>query len=325
MAKTTTQKPLPLYRVFELPWSLAADQDHKFRRLLAQVSGAVVALAILFTFLPAPEPDPEAVKEIPKRFAKLVLERKAPPPPPPVVQEEPEPEPLPEPEPEKVVEQQPEPEPVPEPKVDPVKTAQERAKVAGLLPFADQLADLRDNKALDKINDNRQLSSRVDGEAPRTERSLITSKAGQASGGINTAALSRNTGGTSLAGRSTTQVASPVADFGSAGGTARRTGASSNKASRSREEIEMVFDRNKGSIYALYNRALRKNPALQGKLVLRLTIAPDGSVTFCEVVSSELGDADLERKLVARVRLFRFDAKDVEAVTTTKPIDFFPA
>jgi hypothetical protein len=29
--------------------------------------------------------------------------------------------------------------------------------------------------------------------------------------------------------------------------------------------------------------------------------------------------------LIARVKLFRFDERDVEAVTTTKPIDFFPA
>ena len=92
-----------------------------------------------------------------------------------------------------------------------------------------------------------------------------------------------------------------------------------------REEIERVFDRNKGAIYALYNRALRQNPALEGKLVLRLTITPDGKVTSCEVVSSELGDPDLEQKLVQRVLLFQFDAKDVETITTTKPIDFFPA
>jgi hypothetical protein len=38
-----------------------------------------------------------------------------------------------------------------------------------------------------------------------------------------------------------------------------------------------------------------------------------------------LGDDELERKLVARVKLFRFEARDVEAITTTKPIDFFPA
>jgi TonB family protein len=119
-------------------------------------------------------------------------------------------------------------------------------------------------------------------------------------------------------------VESPVAGIGPAGGAARRTG-SSGKASRSREEIELVFDRNKGAIFALYNRALRSDPTLEGKLVLRLTIAPSGEVTFCEVVSSELGDPDLEQKLVSRVKLFRFEAKDVEPITTTKPIDFFPA
>jgi TonB family protein len=87
----------------------------------------------------------------------------------------------------------------------------------------------------------------------------------------------------------------------------------------------MVFDQNKSAIFALYNRALRANPALQGKLVLRLTIEGSGEVSACEVVSSELADGELERKLVARVKMFRFLAKDVPAVTTTKPIDFFPA
>ena len=43
------------------------------------------------------------------------------------------------------------------------------------------------------------------------------------------------------------------------------------------------------------------------------------------IVSSELGDDELERKLVQRIKLFRFEAKDVEPITTTKPIDFFPA
>jgi TonB family protein len=87
-----------------------------------------------------------------------------------------------------------------------------------------------------------------------------------------------------------------------------------------------VFDANKGRIFTLYNRALRENPALQGKVVLRLTISPDGRVTFCEIVSSELNDAELERGLVQRVLQFQFEARDdVEAITTTKPIDFFPA
>ena len=105
---------------------------------------------------------------------------------------------------------------------------------------------------------------------------------------------------------------------------ARRTG-SSAKAARTREEIELVFDRNKSAIYAIYSRALRDNPALQGKVVLEVTIAPSGEVTDCRVISSELGDPDLERKLVARVKMFRFEDKDVATMTTTKPIEFFPA
>ena len=153
---------------------------------------------------------------------------------------------------------------------------------------------------------------------------MITSKVGTASRGINTANMSRNTGGSGLAGRNTTAIESPVASVGQSGGGARRTG-TSGKASRSREEIELVFDKNKGAIFALYNRALRMDPTLEGKLVLRLTIAPSGEVTFCEIVSSELGDLELERKLVQRIKLFRFEARDVEAITTTKPIDFFPA
>ena len=154
---------------------------------------------------------------------------------------------------------------------------------------------------------------------------MITSSAGAASGGINTANMSRNTGGSGIAGRNTTQVASPVAGIGqNAGGGARREGTGGG-AARSRQEIELVFDQNKGAIFALYNRALRRDPSLQGKVVLRLTIAPDGSVTACEIVSSELGDPELEQKLVQRVKLFRFESRSVEPITTTKPIDFFPA
>jgi protein TonB len=43
------------------------------------------------------------------------------------------------------------------------------------------------------------------------------------------------------------------------------------------------------------------------------------------VVSSELGDPEMERKFIQRVKMFRFKDKDVAIVTTTKPIDFFPA
>ena len=294
---------LPFYREYELPWSSNSSQDRKFQRLLGIVFLVVAVLGLIWPFIPTPEPDPNEIIEIPPRIAQLLLEeRPLPPPPAPVVEEEPEPEPDdPEPEPEQVVEE-PEPEPEPEPQPDLEEIAREQAQAA-FMPFAEDLADLVDQDLLDKVENDRQLSASV-GEAVRNERSMITSKVGTASRGINTASMSRNTGGTGIAGRSTTKVASPVAGIGPAGG-ARRTG-SSGKASRSREEIELVFDKNKGAIFALYNRALRVDHSLEGKIVLRLTIAPNGAVTLCEIVSSELGDVDLERKLVQRIKLFRF-------------------
>jgi TonB family protein len=318
---------LPFYREYELPWSADSSQERKFQRLLGRIFLGVLVLGLVWPFIPTPEPDPTEIIEIPPRIAQLLLEEKPiPPPPPPPKEEEPLPD-EPEPEPEQVVENEPEPEPEPEvipepePEPDRAEIAREQAQAA-LMPFAEDLSELVDKDLL-AVADDRPLSASV-GEAERNERSMITSKVGTASGGINTAALSRNTGGTGIAGRSTTQVESPVAGIGQSAGGARRTG-TSGKASRSREEIELVFDKNKGAIFSLYNRALRADPSLEGKLVLRLTIAPTGEVTFCEVVSSELGDPDLEQKLVQRIKLFRFEARDVEPITTTKPIDFFPA
>jgi periplasmic protein TonB len=313
---------LPFYREYDLPWTADSGQERKYQRLLGTIFLITLLLGLVWPFIPTPAPDPYEIEEIPPRIAQLLLEEKPLPPPPPPPKEEPEPEPEQE-LPEKVVENepQPEPEPVPEPEPDRTEIAREQAQAA-FMPFAEDLADLVDQDLLAKVEDDRPLSAAV-GEASRNERSMITSKVGAASAGINTASMSRNTGGTGIAGRSTTHVDSPVAGIGPAGG-ARRSG-TSGKASRSREEIELVFDKNKGAIFALYNRALRNDPSLEGKLVLRLTIAPSGEVTFCEIVSSELGDPDLEAKLVQRVKLFRFEARDVEPITTTKPIDFFPA
>ena len=321
---------IPFYREFTLPWSSHEGQERKYRRLLGIIMAITLFLSVVWPWIPTPEKNPDEMVEIPQRIAKLLLEQQQPPPPPKPVEPEPEPEPDPiaEPEPEQVAEEppppepEPEPEPIPEPEIDLQAVAREQAQAA-LLPFTEDLAKLADSDVLETVADTRPLTASV-GEAARNERSMITSKVGTASGGINTANMSRNTGGSGLAARNTTTIASPVDSVGEAGGGARRTG-TSGKASRSREEIELVFDKNKGAIFALYNRALRMDPTLEGKLVLRLTIAPNGQVTACEVVSSELGDAELEARLVQRILLFRFDARDVEPITTTKPIDFFPA
>ncbi len=253
---------------------------------------------------------------LPEEVVRLVLEPPPPPPPKPEVKKPEPPKP----------EAKPEPKPVPPPKpVDRQAEARKKAEKSGLLAMKDELEDLRE--ALEPTDmSSAPMIGRVEGPS-RAERSLVTARTGVGSGGINTGKLSSGfgSGPGNLKGHAAGTAVPSFADkIGADQAQASRSGAG-GKASRSREEIEIVFDRNKSAIYSLYSRALREQPELQGKVVVQLTIAPSGEITDCRIVSTELNDAELERKLVARIRMFRFEAKDVEAMTTTKPIEFFPA
>jgi TonB family protein len=111
----------------------------------------------------------------------------------------------------------------------------------------------------------------------------------------------------------------------SIGGDERPKARAGVGASRTDEEIQIVFDRYKASFYRLYNRELRNNPTLQGQMVLRLTIEPDGSVSMCVLQSSDMNAPELAAQVVSRVRTMNFGAKDVQALTIVYPIDFLPA
>jgi protein TonB len=302
----------PYFRNYELAWEGDPESSERFRKILRIGLILLVLFGLLFPLLPHPKKS-AAEEAIPPRLARVMIESQQKPPPPPQAVELPKPKI----EPEKKVAVQP-------PPVDREKQARDRAQKQ-LNQVKDELADLREQLDLKPLEQTRNLTGAV-GADSHAERSLITSKVGVGSGGITSANSSRGfgMGAGSLTGHDTGAVASSIARSGLDVRGPTRTG-SSGKAARSREEIELIFDRNKGAIYSLYSRALREQPELQGKMVLEFTISPSGEVTMCRVVSSELNDPDLEKKIVARVRLFRFEAKDVETITTTKPIDFFPA
>lgn len=292
----------PYYRQYNLPWSPREADEQRFRKVLRNVIIVFVLVSVVLLLLPVPERSRQQ-QELPERFAKLLIEHPKPPPPPPP------PKPI----------EQPKPQVA---KIDQAKPPEPSKKAQQAISrLKDELADLRDTFKPEDLARTRE----VDIKNASSERSLITSKVGAASGGINTSNLSRGYGGGAgpLGSHAIGAIGSPTGIDAGRGG-AQRSG-SGNKAARTREEIEMVFDRNKSAIYAIYNRALRDTPDLQGKVVLQLTIAPWGEVTDCRIVSSELKDPELERKLIARVKLFKFEEKDVEALTATKTIDFFPA
>ncbi|MCU7905150.1 MAG: TonB family protein [Candidatus Thiodiazotropha sp. (ex Epidulcina cf. delphinae)] len=295
--------------------------------IVALLLGALVPLIEL------PEKERFKKQSLPPRLARLILEQKKTPPPKPkpkkIVKKK-LPEPKPEPKKKPPVEKK-KPEPVKPPAKQVAKkqpspeTARKKAAGSGLLAFADQLADLREEPVGSSVRGARKLSTSGNKTAS-SRRSIISSGVTKGSGGINTAALSRDTGGAGLSGRSTTQVqSSSITDDAQASAAKRKNKGKNHKGNRTREEIQLVFDQNKGAVYALYNRALRKDPTLRGKVMLELTISPKGKVTNCRILSSELNDGQLERKLISRIKLFKFQSKDVETAIVSYPIDFLPS
>lgn len=336
-----------------LPWTVSEDDEKRFRRIARRVLIICLLLLLIMPWLPTPKED-RTQAPLPPQFAKLLIDSKPVPPPvakapeklageekvadakPETTKPEPKKAPVPE-------ARKPEPNKAPGEKLD---DARRKASGVGLLAMKDQLAEIRGAPvAVQMRQDIKQGPGVGTGTGPGVgagneagipSRALITSNATGGSGGINTAGYSRNTGGGGLAGRATTLVEGVAgggggggAGGGGGGGGAGKGGTlqrgASGKASRSIEEIKLVFERNKGAIYAIYNRALREEPSLEGKVVLELKIAPSGQVLDVRIVSSELKAADLERKLLARIKAFDFGAKDVDQITVTWPVDFLPS
>ena len=291
--------------------------DDRFNRLAAGFVGVTLLLSVLIPLIPLPEPDRAEIEKLPPRLAEIILEKRRAPPPPPV----PEPEPEPEVE-EPVTQEEPEPQEIVEaPREQTVKEARENASFAGVLAFRDQLAGLRDVVDTSSLAETGAIQQ-GSGEAAQLDRSLLTADSGERTASVNAAALSRDVGGVALAGRETTRVEAPEVEAAQTG--ARRLQQVNLDAARSIEDIRRVFDANKGAIYAIYNRALRRDPSLYGKVVLELVIEPDGRVSACDIVSSELPDEDMMAKIIRRVQLFNFGEKNVGVTKINYPVHFLP-
>ena len=296
-----------------LPW-VESENDRRFKRIVTVSILVFGMLGVVIGLLPVPEPEQKSLQDVAPRLAKLILEKKQPPPPPPKPKVEKKKAEKPKPK-KKVAKK-------PKPKAK-TEAARKKAERTGLVALSDELADLRESFDMATLADN-NLQKATDRTPLVTQSRVISAKtAARSSGGINTRALSRATGGAELAGRKTTTVKSSLPQ-GRSGAQASR-GGSRRGPVRDQNEIELVFQKHKGAINRIYQRALRKDPTLQGKLVLELTIAPNGTVTRVRILSSELNDPGLEKRILAKVKRFRFKARKVETVTVRYPIDFLPS
>jgi hypothetical protein len=308
-------------RPLVMPWTWGGEDDRRFQKSLLSTLAVCLLLALTISLITLPilRP-PEEVQ--PEQVLHITMAQLPRPPPPPRV-------PPPKPQVQKPVEK-----PTPQlaqqpPTEEPVKPAVETPeppKPAGLMVFKQQLAALAQaqvNPALGAAASINNANSSVG----RPERAMLTSSAPGSSGGINLAAVSRGLGpggGTernAIHGGVLTQASSGIGT----GAAASRPVSGGPGPGRTDEEIQIVFDRHKSQLYRLYNLELRRDPTLQGKMILRLTIEPDGSVSMCMLHGSNMNAPDLATQVVERVKGFNFGAKVVPPVTIIYPIDFLPA
>jgi hypothetical protein len=230
----------------------------------------------------------------------------------------------------------------------PEASPREKAGNAGILAFRDKFASLSKDRVTPRLGAEARYSA-ADEVGRASARSGLTTASPGSSGGINIASLNRSVGGGgggvgggrgggsggaggggvgggAGGGGGGLPVTRATSAITAVGGDDRPKARGGLGPSRTDEEIQIVFDRYKASFYRLYNRELRNNPTLQGKMVLKLTIEPDGSVSMCVLQSSDMDAPGLATQVVDRVKTINFGAKEgVQALTIVYPIDFLPA
>jgi hypothetical protein len=310
-------------RSLMMPWARGGEDDRRFRKTLASALLVSLLFALILPWIDLPLPPPVAeIVDLPERAVRMIIKE------PPLPARPVEPVTPPE---QRLTERKPIEKPLPqESKVEEIETPAQQPEQPvqkGILAFRERLAGLKETQVVARLGADARINDAEVDSAARTERSMLTSNAPGSSGGINLAALSRNSGqgggsGDAIKGVAVTKATSSIKP---AGGTAARPLSGGPGLARTDEEIQIVFDRYKASLYRLYNRELRKDPSLRGQMVLRLTIEPDGRVSMCALQASDMNAPELSTQVVDRVRTINFGAKDVAAITILYPIDFLPA
>ena len=307
------------YHDLALEWQPEKRSEKAFKMLAVVVLVVLLAIALVLSSIEVPKQEREE-RVIPERIAQFVMEKEKPKPKPKPKVEQPKPKPKPKP---KVKKLPPKKTEVKKPLTKSQEKAREKAADSGLLALTSDLADLMDTSEVSAmVGGKLNKSSTASQQAATVNKQLLTADAGKGSGGVDSGQYTQRISSTKLSQREITQVKQSL--------TASK--ASSNDKSKSRggnvrgeEDVTIVFDQNKSKLYSIYNRARRTNPSLKGKIVLEITILPSGKVSNVKIVSSELNDKKLESRLVSRIKLFNFGARDVKAVTVTYPIEFLPS
>ncbi len=307
----------------QLPWSSSRQENNRFNIIAIIILVITLVFGFLIQSQDRPDLSQKEKEKIPASLAKIMeRKKKEKPKPKPVVKEKKAEEKKPEEKKPKKKKKEP-----PKPKTEEQKKAREKAKKE----LAKNQAALDALKSLQMDVKPQANLTKAGSKAKTVDRKVITGGPATAtSGGIQTAAIPSSTSvGKGLQGRSVLQVSDGTlggTQVDTSGGVDAATSSASQGVAgqRSEEQIRRVLDGAKGALYSIYNRELRKDPTLQGKVTFEITIDPDGSVSNCKIVSSELANPKLERRLVSKMKQLNFGAADVAVTKTRWAVDFLP-
>ena len=318
------------YKKLALDWQPSATNSRGFNRILAFVLLCTVLFAIPLTIIKVPPENKRQRAAIPERVADFIAHKDKPKPQLPKPKQKPLPPPKP------VEEQKPvekneiaqevtkqrdaERKPLTESEV----RARKVAEKSGLLALSSELNDLIDTKDV-----SANLSKKLSADANGADGAKLI--AGHSTDSISGAAA--QSGGKVDAQNYKTAIAKTELDTRNVGQeftahkeqAAAKTVAAKRSGGSAEENVTIVFDKNKGSLYSLYERERRNTQGLQGKIVLQLTISPAGDVIDVKIISSELNNPELETRILSRVKNFKFNIDTTKDITVTYPIEFLPA
>jgi outer membrane biosynthesis protein TonB len=296
-----------------------SKQDDNFFKILAILLAIYLVIAIGVPFLEQVEV-PRAVKEqVPPQLAKIILQEKQLP-----VPEKPKEVPVPEPE--EIKEEQ-----IEEPKEKPLEppkmtreVAREKAQNSGLAAMKDDLFAMREAFDVKPAAETKLDQSTT--EEVKVKRKLLAGAVNKQSEGLSSAAVSQTVVSDNLSTKNTQTIRLAEDEvLASEGAIAEEKSLEAHSGQRSEINLRRTLEASKARLYALYNRALRKDPFLKGKVMFEIEIQPNGKISRVEIKSSELNNARLERQLTVILRSIQFPDEDVSLMTTVWSIEFLPS
>lgn len=306
------------YEYIALNWQPDHTENRQFLLIATIVLGICLLLAIVVNMVEVPN-EPRQQTKVPDRVAQFIKKQ---PKPQKIEAPKPKAKPKPPPPPKPKVERKKDEPKKPLTKVQ--KEARAKAEKSGILALSDELSDLMDSSAVDAavaigVSNDRVGRSEIAG----LSTDAIINSTGKGSGGVSNEGIIAGVKNTQLGQVALSQIQQSLIDdekIQQEEPIARVRGDNV----RSEEEVQVVFDRNKGRLQSIYLRERRKNPSLEGTIIFEITISPEGTVTNIRIVSSELNSPSLEKRLISRIKAFKFSSKSVEPVTVSFPIDFLP-